>query len=216
MVTDSNFNQESTENTEGLLPVDSLESTTNAHKSFAVKYDFNEGNMMTSYLTANLRNKIFNTNKYSVVNTELANFIKSNMSLIKEDETLGLSLFKKIIPNTKILKELMTYEFLYSDPSASEKTNNIDTLLKYTVNELKKYQEIVGGYYIEDINWLLCTPECRFKLKHNQKGIYNSICKRVCDDDDNIWFLEKIVLRMKKYLTIDSNIVINYKIIEDD
>ena len=82
--------------------------------------------------------------------------------------------------------------------------------------ELQKYQGIIGAYYVEDKNWIVCTKECRFKLKDTQKAIYNSICKRVAYDDDNKWFFEKLINRIKKYLPDDTYIKINYKIIDDE
>ena len=175
---------------------------------------FNKGNIKTAYLNDYLRQNVFIDTRQYNTSEELANFIGNNLSNLQENDVLLFNLYKKIITQQKMYKDLLTYEFLYASPSKT--INNIDTLIILVQDELKKYQGIIGAYYVEDNNWIICTKDCRFKLKETQKAIYNTICKRVAYDDDNKWFFEKLIIRIKKYLPDNSHIKIDYKIIDDE
>lgn len=164
------------------------------------------------YLNHNTFNASYNYNKMSSPQ-EIAKFIRTNNTNLNMDDNLLFNIFKKITPVSKIFKDLLTYEFLFYDPI--EKIENIDNLIELTQRELKKYQGKIGGYYIEDDDWILCTSPLRFKIKNNQKILYNSIEKIACYDREQIWFLKKFVDHMKKFVK-DCCVKIDYKIIDDE
>ncbi len=122
---------------------------------------------------------------------------------------------KKITSHTQMIKDILTYEFLFYDPV--DKVYDLQSLMVTTISELAKYQGIIGGYNIEDSIWLQCTSEVqnRFKLKSNQFAIYNSCDSDACYDKDQKWFLKNFVKHMKKWIGSD-NLTIDYKLYDDE
>jgi hypothetical protein len=169
--------------------------------------------MAQSYFKCGLSN-VFYDDDFNQNDSEMANFIKDNLSHIKDDDTMLFSIAKKIIPRSRFVKDLITYEFLYSEPIRT--INTRDELIVVANSELSRYQGVVGGFAIEDEIWLKCSDSTRFKMQPNQKGLYNSISKEQCDDKKLLWFLKNFVIHMKKFLLETSNISLNYKIVDDD
>ena len=163
----------------------------------------------------NKLNKEYNSDSY-IDNKymNVAKFVRENNSLIKNDENIMMNIYRKIVPITKIIKEIITYEFLNFIPD--KQIDNIDDLFKIMINELARYQCIIGGFVIEDNKWIICNNNTRFKTKHNQRSIYNSILQKSYEDKDLLWFLEHFVLHMKKFIINDIKIYINYKMIDDE
>jgi len=180
-----------------------------------------DNNIKDSYLASFIGYDVFNhSNTFkknaSMLNSaELASFIRTNNTSLKSNDSMLFNVYKKITPFEKVLKDVLTYEFLFYEPSDLEKVNTIDELINISLLELKKYQGIVGGFYIEDVDWLLCTSESRFEPKSNQKLIYNSIEKHGCYDKDNVSFLRNFVNHMKKFISNDK-ITMNYKLLDDE
>jgi hypothetical protein len=114
----------------------------------------------------------------------------------------------------KIIKECFTFDLLNFVPDTENKINTFDGIVEFAINTLKKYQYVVGGFNIEDSEWIVCGKNNnRFKVKENQKILYNSIYKKNCDRE-LIWFLESIL----NYIKIHNNnnkIHIKYDIFED-
>ena len=167
-----------------------------------------------SYFAENLKNKIYNKHEYITDNNDMViNFIKCNDNLLKSDDCALLFILKKILPRSKMIKEIYTYELLNYNPLS--KINDIDTLINITLRKMHRYQGLIGGFYLEDVQWIKCTTSTRFKPKENQRAIYNSISKRGCCDKDFLYFLKNFVIHIKKYVK-DESILVNSKIIDDD
>ena len=169
--------------------------------------------MTQSYFKYGLNNVIYD-NDFEQNDPETANFIKDNLSHIKDDDAMLFSIAKKIIPRTRFVRDLISYEFLYAEPTRTVST--CEELIALAISELSRYQGVVGGFNIEDEIWLKCSDSTRFKMQQNQKGLYNSISKEQCYDKKLLWFLKNFVIHMKKFLLETSNISLNYKIIDDD
>lgn len=169
--------------------------------------------MKKSYLENNFSSKC---DDFVNEDNEIANYIKQNLTTIIGNDSELWRIIKKIIPKEKIIKDLITYEFLYSVPDSNKMTNDMEKIILLTTSELSKYQGTVGGFNIEDNQWLRCSEKSRFKIKKNQICIYNSITKELCYDPELIWFLKYFVRHMNKYLLPDSNIDIDYKLIDDE
>lgn len=150
---------------------------------------------------------------FDVPNEETANYIYKNYKKILEDENLLKETHNKITSSRQMIKDIFTYDFLFYEPPEAEKINTLDKLVDITRIELAKYQGIVGGYEIEDDEWLDCTP--RFKLKENQKGIFNTCTKKTIDNKDHIWFLKNMIKRIKKFIS-NNNICIKYDMFDDE
>jgi hypothetical protein len=153
------------------------------------------------------------SNKNNFNNSEEnINLVHLNLEKIN-DEKIARDIYLNIITHEKIKKEILTFELLNYKPDYQIKT--IDDLIELFNNIIKKYQYKVGGYNIEDSEWILCdSKNNRFKNKKNQKIIYNSIEKKNCDHE-LIWFLESILEHIQKYINPDLY-KIKYSIIEDE
>lgn len=148
-----------------------------------------------------------------MTDTELGNFIKDNMLQIINNDILLMNIIKKIIPHDKLIKELMIFELLNSDPT--NKINDMLELIKTMQTELFKYNKLTEDIGFEDYIWLNCNKTTRFKLKNNQMAIFNTIPSYLYDDDKVEWFMEKFTDHIQKYISDDS-INVDYKIINDE
>lgn len=172
------------------------------------------------YLIENIKNSLFsNSTYYNNYNDKelcenIADFIRNNDSLIKTDDVASMCILKKIISKQMVMRELTTYEFMYYNPS--KKYDDIHKLFNVGKIELEKYQGIVGGFNFEDSKWTICDTATRFKPKENQLCMYNSISKKDCRDIQLIWFIKTYVNHMKKFIDDKINIMIDYKIMEDE
>lgn len=177
--------------------------------------------MEKSYFINDLNNLTFDNDGYNQNSTksqksDIANFIRNNSQLIKQDEHFSHFLLKKIYSHSKLIKELFKFEFLNYNPDISEKVYSIDKIVNIALKELNRYQGVIGAYEVEDFKWIVCDKSTeRFKIKENQIIIYNSVPEKACYDKDYIWFLKHFVIHIKKFLDT-NNIKINYKIIDDE
>lgn len=177
-------------------------------------------NINESYISNFIGYDLFNnTNMFKkdasiLESIQMASFIRTNCVDIKSNENMLFSVYRKIIPYEKILKDVLTYEFLFYEPKETEKVGTIDELINLSMSELKKYQGIIGGFYIEDTEWLRCETDSRFKIKPNQKIIYNTIETSGSTERDNLLFLKNFVNHMKRFVNNDK-IFMSYKIFDD-
>jgi len=168
-----------------------------------------------SYFIENLKNKLYNKQEYVTDNSQLlTNFIRDNDGLIKSDENVLSFVFRKIITHSKMIKEVYTYEMLNYNPDT--KINNIDILINIILKEMNRYQGLIGGFYLEDTQWIKCDNMTRFTPRKNQRAIYNSISKYGCRDRDFLTFLKNFISHMEKFVNNDGSIVTKSKIVEDD
>ena len=175
-----------------------------------------EQDMKKAYLIESIRQDVHTSEEYNIVDSELANFIRDNVSAIKDNSSLMFDLVKKIITPVAMIRELITYEFLHSVPKEDEIITDVNRMKGFALKEIKKYQGIIGGFHLEDLEWLVADTNSRFNLKGNQTAIYNTIEKDLCFDKKFKWFLKKFVSHMKKFVASDAGFDIKYKIIEDD
>lgn len=158
-----------------------------------------------------LSERTFNEN-----NSEFLSMLSANREKIlngcTDDELYAIH--KQIVPIEKVKKDILTYEFVYCDKNTKGLFyDSIDDVFILLKTELDKYQWIVGGFNIDDKDWLECSESTRFKPKATQRAIYNSFESRY-DDFELIWFIKTIVKRVSNYVDKTKN-KIYYKIIED-
>ena len=167
-----------------------------------------------SYLEFSKQINLYN-NKNNYINTDSnIKLIHDNINNICLDHDLAKQLIDKIMTPEKIMKECLTFNLLNYTPDEENKVNTIDEIINISINTLKQCQYIVGGYNIEDIDWIICNKNNnRFKLNDNQKILYNSVHKKNCDKE-LIWFLESVLNYVNKHNN-NSEIKIKHDIFED-
>ena len=156
-----------------------------------------------------------NKNIYDDDSDTIVDLIHENLNEIENDNNKELSMFflKKIMPREKIMKELLTYDLLNYCPS--RKVESFDEFVNVCIKSLKKFQWKVGGYNLEDKDWILNDKENkRFKIKENQKILYNTTEKKYCDKE-LLWFLENVLEYLRKYVD-ENKFTIKYNWIEDE
>lgn len=156
-----------------------------------------------------LSDKTYNPD-YNV--TKLISKERTNIINNYSDEEL-LNLHKQIVPIEKIKRDILTYEFMYGTLDIICKSEmDIFNLL---ISELNQYQWIVGGFNIEDKDWLECTENTRFVPHLLQNAIYNSL-ESYNDDQELKWFIKTILQRISCTIQSDLGIKLYHKIIEDE
>lgn len=177
-------------------------------------YNLEEMNKL--YKETNKRNEIFES-KYLFKKTDkIANEIRQSSNEIFSNTLLLKQFHEQIISNVQMLKDVVTYEFLFYNPET--KIDNPNDLIEQTKNELSKYQGIVGGFKIEDNIWLDCKSNTnRFKLKPNQFAIYNSINRNNIYDTNESYFLKLFCQHMTRFID-ESNFDLSfyYKVYDDE
>lgn len=120
---------------------------------------------------------------------------------------------KNIMTTEKIIKELLYFDLFYYK-NGNTKISDIDGAVELCIKILKKFQYKVGGYEIEDIEWIVGDSECkRFLVGNNQRILYNSIHKK--DYNNNlVIFIRAILNYIENYL--NKNLDIKYYVYEDD
>lgn len=175
--------------------------------------EINIGEMEQSYESYSRKIYMFENRNLFECDRNMATYIHKNyVELLKNDQMLS-DVHKKIITKQQMIKDIFTYDFLCYKPDIDEKVSTIDKLANLTKMELARYQGVVGGYGIEDDEWLNCTE--RFKLKSNQRGIFNTCHQKLIKNDDHTWFMRKIIKHMKKFIDTDD-IDIDYKMFDDE
>lgn len=190
--------------------------------------ELNESNnltqMNTLYRENNKNNTIFNS-KYLFKHpsddlnnpNNLADQIRNSSNEILTNIEVVKSYHSKIMTDVHMIRDVLTYEFLFYNPK--QKISIIEELLATTIQELNKYQGIVGGYKIEDNEWLLLKESNhRFKLKPSQIGIYNTMDRNDCFDEGQTWFFKKFASHMRRFICNDTNngITFDYKLYDDE
>lgn len=179
-----------------------------------IKIDqINKSNTQKGYYLSQLNSTTFNVSDYVDKDEKLIEIIKNNKNELENNKNVLWNIYKKLIPKEKMLRDIITYEFLYDEPQT--KYSNIDEIVKIALHELKKYQGVIGGFYIEDNEWIESTENTRFKSEENRKMIYNTIETKLCYEINQISFLKNFTKRMKKYVE-NKSILVDYKIIDDE
>lgn len=141
-----------------------------------------------------IKKSLYENNYISKLNEEVTEFIDDIVCEI-EKKTLNendiCEIQKYITTQEKMEKEILTYHLINYTPKS--KITNFDEIIEFTIKMLKRYQYKVGGYDIEDKDWIRINGENnRFVLKKNQVLLYNSIAS--CD-------LKNETKRFMKYFT---------------
>jgi hypothetical protein len=170
--------------------------------------------MEKAYLDFSLNSETFEDKHLFVLENsdEIAKLIRVNYNSVVNDEQLLKSVFDKITQHKKMVREILTYEFLFYNPSNEEKINDINDLFQFAKTEMSKYQGIIGGYNLEDTEWVNCND--RFSLKDNQIGIFNTCYENTLYDKDQLWFMKNFVTRIKKFC--GTNLTTDFKMFEDE
>lgn len=159
-----------------------------------------------------MKNEYNKQNNYNI-NDNNINDIHMNIDNIFNDEKIACDLFTKISSHKKMIRDILTFDMLNYTPV--NKLSDIEQIIILCKEILKKYQYKVGGFNIEDDEWILCKESNhRMKLKKNQSILYNSIEKKNCNEE-TIWFLESIMNYMNR--SINNQLKkIKYSIVEDE
>jgi hypothetical protein len=175
-----------------------------------IKYSYEKINSQIS--TYSNKNNYKNTDSKQIIE-----FIHNNISNVDNstiiDENLVKNILLQIFSKEKIEKECLIFDLL--NYSSENKVNMVDDSINICIDALKKYQYKAGGYNIEDIEWILCSKNNnRFKVKDDQKILYNSVHKKNCDRE-LIWFLDSILDYVKRH-TNSEKIKVKYSMFEDE
>ena len=164
--------------------------------------------MNNSYKIEKFKKELFMTSRFNKCDKMTASFIHYNLDKIKQDDIELNNLIKKIISPIQSIKLLTEYELLYYIPEKQIET--INELIKFTLNNIKKFQGVIGGYDIEDSEWLINKD--RFNCNKNQKVIYNTI-EQNNNNNGNNNFISLYVDYLKRF--VNNTINIKYKFIDD-
>jgi hypothetical protein len=164
------------------------------------------------YLEDNLKISLYeNKDRFKNISDEIVDIVHKNMNDIASDDSYAFHILKKIMPHEKVIKEILTYELLNYSPS--KKVDSFDEFVKTAISSLHKFQYKVGGFSIEDIDWILNDESSqRFKVKKGENILYNSIENKYCDKE-LLWFLESIVSYVQEF---SDEYKIKFKLINDE
>lgn len=157
-----------------------------------------------------------NKNCYNNTNNkEIIKSIHDNLNAIENGDRLNQDILNKIMTPEKLLKEYLIFDLLNYNPEEYDKIKTLQNAINFGCEVFKKYQYKVGGYSIEDIDWILADKNNqRFKVKDNQMILYNSVHKKNCDRD-LIWFFDSIQNYINRH--VDKNkIKVKYSMFEDE
>ncbi len=120
--------------------------------------------------------------------------------------------FHRIYSVKKILKDI--YLFNISNPeNCNEKMNDVDKIIKFIHESLKKFQWVVGGYLIEDYFWTTEKNKSkRFKINEKESILYNTL--EYYDDETEI-FMDKFIDYINNFVD-KSAVKVRYAIKEDE
>jgi hypothetical protein len=154
-----------------------------------------------------------NRNNYqNITNKNLINLVHTKL---EQKDNLDVELLNQILTPEKILKEFLIFDLLNYHPENSHKIENMNDAINFTIETLKKYQYKIGGFYIEDNDWILSDKDSyRFKVKENQKILYNSVSKKSFDRE-LVWFLDSVTEYIRRFVN-QYKIEVKYNIYEDE
>jgi hypothetical protein len=177
-----------------------------------ISQELNEMNNL--YKEANKKNEIFDSRFLYRDNKSIANTIRNSSNELMSNTNLLKSVHEEIMSSVQMLKDVFTYEFLFYEPTI--KILNASELLSMAQSELSRYQGIVGGYKIEDQEWIKCEQNSRFKLNPSQIGIYNTMTRDNSYSENQVWFIKAFARHMRKFISYDDNFLSFYHKIYDD
>lgn len=181
-----------------------------------MEFTLNKGNIEGSYEKYSHKIQKYEERNLFIHNNDnnnIANDIHKNCNDIEDNSDFIDTYYEKIVSKEKKIRELLTFDLLYYEPNENEKVSDLVSLKNKTIEELAKYQGIVGGYNLEDLVWNDCND--RFTLKDNQIGIFNTCAKNFIYDKDQIWFIKSLIKHIKKYVKNDK-LIADYKMFEDE
>lgn len=146
-------------------------------------------------------------------NEEILEYISKNKDKICCDKEVAYDIYKKIIPYEKTLEKIFMFDFVCGKSNSN--VNTLENTFSLLISELSKFQGLVGGFEIDDEDWLICTENTRFKPLKNQKAIYNTV-ETFNVTNKLTWFLNMLIKRINQSIEIESNIKIHHKIYEDE
>ena len=135
------------------------------------------------YLEDNLKISLYeNKDRFKDITNKIVDEVHKKMDKIENDDRYAFNILKKIMPHEKVIKEILTYELLNYTPSKKIKT--FDQFIDTAISTLHKFQYKVGGFSIEDKDWILNDENShRFKVKPGTKILYNSTERKFCDKE---------------------------------
>jgi hypothetical protein len=184
--------------------------------------EINQGDINKNYAESNLKKELYTSSKFISdemssldTNKDIIKYIHDNISLGLTDSDEIYDIFKKIISKNYIIKNIVEYEFNNYTPDI--KLSNMDDIIKLCLTDISKYQNVIGGFDLEDNEWIF-SDEIEFKrfdLKPNQKLIYNTLSQNN-RNKENHYFIKKFVKYIKRHIDPESRINIYHKLIDDN
>ncbi|ARF09243.1 hypothetical protein Catovirus_2_192 [Catovirus CTV1] len=140
----------------------------------------------------------------------LASEIHDNIHKMNYSEKLNC--YKKIITESKINRELLSYELENYVPE--KKINNFTELVKTIQKYLKRYHKMAGGYLIEDNEWNLHVEGTKkYKLKKNEAIFDNSLKDNNVNCEETHNFMKNLV---NMFSTMTDNFKVRFKYLPDN
>lgn len=114
----------------------------------------------------------------------------------------------------KLDSELLTFElkYLHSYPVSYMEINEFEQVAK---SVLQRYQWKVGGYYIEDLDWISHRKGSKYVLGNNQLVLENTIDTMDYQSSNFIEFMKKILVKLSN-LAENISVDIKYDISKTD
>ena len=177
--------------------------------------EIEKSDINTNYFISNLKKELYSSSKFIISDNAIAKYIHENINLIKSEPDVMLHIYKKIISANHIIKNIVEYDFINYIPE--KKINDIDMLIKLAIVDIYKFQNVIGGFDIEDNDWIISTETSikRFNLNNNQKVIYNTLEQRNKNEQNNN-FIKMYVNYLKRHIDLDARINIYHNLIDDD
>jgi hypothetical protein len=131
---------------------------------------------------------------------ELVNIIHDYLNDDDNDENTGKTLHSQILTKEKIMQDLLLYDLLNYAPSIQ--IENFNDFVEFVVKILNKFHYKIGGFNLEDKDWILVDIDNhRFKLRSNERVLYNSIQKKFYDKE-LVLFLNNIINYAQKFIDV--------------
>lgn len=168
------------------------------------------------YLYDNLSNKLYTEPHFKEPpNHSLLTHIKTNFESIKLDDHELLTIHNKIMHKSTMIKNILTYELLYYVPQPSEQIETVQELSQLLISLLQRFQGVVGGFGIEDMQWILHnTTSTRFLIEDKTLVLANTTTKVKLYDGEISKFMDNVIDYASRYIK-NENLCINAKIIND-
>lgn len=144
---------------------------------------------------------------------DLAKYINTKFDSMSLQDMIEL--LPRCMPEKKIKKVLLEFEFKYIDLIQPKKMD-LGEFIKYASNLLNRYQCRAGGFYIEDTQWIVHRQDSvKHDIMNNEVLFENSIDKLDFLDNETQYYIKRITYLLNS-LCKDIKVDYNYKESKED